>query len=118
MIDSYLRSDSLIRIVPLTALYKDDPQTHRSKGRLRKFSFRRQIPDPRHTDIDIRYVIWGLLEERPHPDLVVVLHQSLDQDGLVRPPDSDLVFLHLQQLLEYFLLHLTFPHQLLGRGRH
>ena len=53
MIDSYLRSDSLTRIVPLTVLYKDDPQRHRSKGRLQKFSFRRQIQDPRHTDIDM-----------------------------------------------------------------
>ena len=53
MVDFYLESDSLIRIVPWTVPYKDDPQMSRSKGRLRKFSFHRQIQGPRDTDICI-----------------------------------------------------------------
>ena len=60
----------------------------------------------------------GIMKERDYSDLVIVLYESLDQDGFVRPASSDLIFLHLQQLLEYFLLHLTFPHQLLSCGGH
>ena len=70
-----------------------------------------QVLDKRHTDrVILRY--------EGGSDLIIVLHKSLDQDGFVGPPSSDLIFLHLQQLLEYFLLHLAFPHQLLSRGGH
>ena len=62
-------------------------------------------------DIDI----WRGFEET---NLVIVLYKSLHQHGFVGPPSSDLIFLHIQQLLEYFLLHLAFPDQLLGRGGH
>ena len=51
-------------------------------------------------------------------DLVIILYQPLDQDGFVGLPHPDLIFLHLQQLLEYFLFHLKFPDDLLCRGGH